>query len=98
MPGGAPHVGNWTPRWKRNEQAIGRIGRLLCESDRDKRHGRFDELQAWLTGFCSSIPIAEGRQVMAANRHVPPSLISPDARFYQALNHQNCTTNYLPEG
>jgi hypothetical protein len=33
---------------------------------------------------------------MVANRHVPASLIAPDSRFFQALNHQNCTTNYLP--
>jgi hypothetical protein len=34
--------------------------------------------------------------VMAANRSVPAGLLSPEGRFFQALNHQNCTTNYLP--
>jgi ABC-type transport system substrate-binding protein len=97
LPGGAPHVGNWTPRWRKNEAAIGRIGQLLRERDRQRRREQFDELQHWLTQFCSSIFIAEGQQVMASNRHVPASLVSPDSRFYQALNHQNCTTNYLPQ-
>ena len=96
-PGGAPHVGNWAPRWQKNDEAISRIGKLLCERDRQSRREQFDELQLWLTRFCSSIFIAEGQQVMASNRHVSASLASPNARFYQALNHQNCTTNYLPE-
>jgi peptide/nickel transport system substrate-binding protein len=97
LPGGPPNVGNWTPRWKKNDAAIGRIGRLLCECDAHSRRRQFDELQAWLTRFSSSIFIAEGQQVMAANRHVPASLTAPQSRFYQALNHQNCTTGYLPE-
>jgi hypothetical protein len=33
---------------------------------------------------------------MVANRFVPPAMLSTEGRFYQALNHQNCTTNYLP--
>lgn len=97
LPGGAPRVGNWRPRWKKNPEAIERIGRLLCDHDREHRRAAFDDLQQWLIGFSSSIFIAEGQQVMAANRRVPAAMISPEGRFYQALNHQNCTTNYLPE-
>ena len=96
LPGGPPHVGNWRPRWKKNPEAITRFAGLLCECDRAAKRQQFDALQDWLTDFGSSVFIAEGQQVMAANRHVPAELLSPDRRFYQALNHQNCTTNYLP--
>jgi ABC-type transport system substrate-binding protein len=96
LPGGPPHVGNWAPRWKKNEGATSRFAALLCECDRPAKRQRFNELQSWLTDFGSSIFIAEGHQVMAANRHVPPELVAPGNRFFQALNHQNCTTNYLP--
>ncbi len=96
LPGGPPHVGNWAPRWKKNEAAVRRFGALLCECDRHAKRQRFNELQTWLTEFGSSVFIAEGQQVMAANRHVAPSLLSTEGRFFQALNHQNCTTNYLP--
>jgi ABC-type transport system substrate-binding protein len=96
LPGGPPNVGNWRPRWKKNPAAIDRFGALLCECDASRKRERFDELQSWLVDFGSSVFIAEGHQVMVANRHVPPSLIAPDSRFFQALNHQNCTTNYLP--
>jgi ABC-type transport system substrate-binding protein len=96
LPGGPEHVGNWRPRWKKNPAAIERFGALLCECDRHAKRQRFDDLQDWLTEFGSSVFIAEGHQVMAANRHVPPALLATDRRFYQALNHQNCTTNYLP--
>ncbi len=96
LPGGPPHVGNWRPRWTKNEAAIAQFGALLCECDRSVKRQRFDALQDWLTDFGSSVFIAEGHQVMAANRFVPAGLLSPERRFYQALNHQNCTTNYLP--
>jgi ABC-type transport system substrate-binding protein len=96
LPGGSEHVGNWRPRWKKNPGAIERFGALLCECDRHAKRQRFDELQDWLVDFGSSVFIAEGHQVMAANRHVPRELLATDRRFYQALNHQNCTTNYLP--
>jgi peptide/nickel transport system substrate-binding protein len=96
LPGGDPNVGNWRPRWKKNPEAIERIGHLLCQHDRGKKRAAFDDLQAWLTKFSSSIFIAEGQQVMVANRFVPPAMLSTEGRFYQALNHQNCTTNYLP--
>jgi hypothetical protein len=68
----------------------------MCECDRDAKRQRFDQLQDWLVDFGSSVFIAEGHQVMAANRHVPRELLATDRRFYQAMNHQNCTTNYLP--
>jgi hypothetical protein len=72
-----------------------RFASLLCECDRHAKRQRFEDLQSWLTEFSSSVFIAEGQQVMAANHHVPAALLSPQGRFYQALNHQNCTTNYL---
>lgn len=96
LPGGEAHVGNWTPRWRKNEEAINRIGAVLLERDRRIKRRRFDDLQRWLIGFCSSVFIAEGLQVMASNRLVPASLVAPGSRFYQALNYQNCTTDYLP--
>jgi ABC-type transport system substrate-binding protein len=96
LPGGPTNVGNWRPRWNKNPGAIERFGALLCECDAHRKRERFDELQSWLVGFGSSVFIAEGHQVMVANRLVPPSLIAPESRFFQALNHQNCTTNYLP--
>jgi peptide/nickel transport system substrate-binding protein len=96
LPGGPPHVGNWRPRWKKNDGAIERFTALLCECDAGIKRHKFSELQSWLVDFGSSIFIAEGHQVMAANRHVPAGLIAPESRFFQALNHQNCTTNYLP--
>jgi peptide/nickel transport system substrate-binding protein len=96
LPGGPPHVGNWRPRWIKNPEAIKRFVALLDEPDSRRKRALFDDYQRWLIHFSSSIFIAEGQQVMAANRHVPPSLIAPESRLYQALNHQNCTTNYLP--
>lgn len=96
LPGGPEHVGNWRPRWKKNPAAIERYGALLCECDAARKRTLFNELQDWLIDYSSSVFIAEGHQVMVANRHVPASLIAPDSRFFQALNHQNCTTNYLP--
>ncbi len=96
LPGGPTHVGNWAPRWKKNEAAVERFSALLCECDRTAKRQRFDELQSWLTEFGSSVFLAEGQQVMVANRHVPAALLSTEGRFFQALNHQNCTTNYLP--
>jgi peptide/nickel transport system substrate-binding protein len=96
LPGGPAHVGNWRPRWKKNPGAIEQFGAMLCEPDAGRTRERFDALQSWLVEFGSSVFIAEGQQVMVANRHVPASLIAPESRFFQALNHQNCTTNYLP--
>ncbi len=98
LPGGPSNVGNWHPRWKKNPEAIKRIGHLLCQHDRGKKRAAFDELQVWLTKFSSSIFIAEGQQVTVGNRFVPPAMLSTEGRFYQALNHQNCTTNYLRSG
>jgi hypothetical protein len=96
LPGGPPHVGNWAPRWKKNNAAIERFGALLCERDPGAKRRRFLELQNWLTDFGSSVFIAEGHQSIVGNRHVPKKLLSPQDRFFQALNHQNCTTGYLP--
>ncbi|MBB3459290.1 peptide/nickel transport system substrate-binding protein [Rhizobium sp. BK313] len=96
-PGGPPNVGTWTPRWEKNEEAIIAIIALLEEKDRQRKRQRFDELQKWLIDFSSSIFIAEGQQVMAANRGVPASLIAPDSRFYHAMQYQNATSNYLPK-
>jgi ABC-type transport system substrate-binding protein len=96
LPGGPTNVGNWRPRWNKNPGAVERFGALLCECDSGRKRERFDDLQSWLVDFSSSVFIAEGHQVMVANRHVPTSLIAPESRFFQALNHQNCTTNYLP--
>jgi peptide/nickel transport system substrate-binding protein len=96
-PGGPPHVGTWTPRWEKNEEAIVAIIALLEEKDRQRKRQQFDELQKWLIDFSSSIFIAEGQQVMAANKAVPASLIAPDSRFFQAMQYQNCTSNYLPK-
>jgi len=95
-PGGEPHVGTWTPRWTKNEEAIRAIVALLDEPDRDRKRQMFYELQAWLIDFSSSIFIAEGQQVLVANRHVPAGLTAPDSRFFQALQYQNCTSDYLP--
>lgn len=96
LPGGPPHVGRWTPRWTKNEEAIAAIGAILLEPDRDRKRQRTLALQAWLVDFSSSIFICEGQQTMVANRRVPRSLISPQSHFFQALQYQNCTTNYLP--
>jgi ABC-type transport system substrate-binding protein len=96
LPGGPPHVGNWAPRWKKNDAATESFGALLCECDRNEKRRRFSELQSWLTDFGSSVFIAEGHQSIVGNRHVPKKLLSPQDRFFQALNHQNCTTGYLP--
>jgi ABC-type transport system substrate-binding protein len=96
LPGGSSHVGNWRPRWTKNPAALERYAGILCECDGRLTRERFDELQDWLVDFSSSIFIAEGHQVTVANRHVPQSFIAPESRFFQALNHQNCTTNYLP--
>ena len=97
LPGGKPHVGNWYPRWRKNDEAINRIGAMLLELDKIMKRRRFDDLQLWLIRFCSSVFIAEGHQVMASNALVPASLVSSSSRFYQALNHQNCTTHYLSD-
>jgi hypothetical protein len=96
-PGGPPHVGTWTPRWQKNEEAIAAIVALLDETDTVRKRQKFDRLQAWLVDFGSSIFIAEGQQVIAANRHVPASFIAPQSRFFQAMLYQNCTSNYLPK-
>jgi ABC-type transport system substrate-binding protein len=96
LPGGATNVGNWRPRWKKNPAAIQQFAALLCECDAGRKRQQFDGLQSWLVEFGSSVFIAEGHQVTVANRQVPGSLIAPNSRFFQALNHQNCTTNYLP--
>jgi ABC-type transport system substrate-binding protein len=96
LPGGPVHVGNWTPRWKKNPAALARYVDLLMERDPARKRSRFDALQAWLTDFGSSIFIAELQQAMVANQPVPRSLIAPRSRFFQALQYQNCTSRYLP--
>jgi peptide/nickel transport system substrate-binding protein len=96
LPGGPEHVGTWTPRWVKNEEAIAAIGAILLEPDREKKKQRTLALQAWLVDFSSSIFICEGQQTMIANRHVPRPLIAPQSHFFQALQYQNCTSNYLP--
>ena len=96
LPGGPEHVANWRPRWVKNEEAIAALGAILLESDPRRKKQLTLDLQSWLVDFSSSIFICEGQQTMAANRRVPRSLISPDSHFFQALQYQNCTTNYLP--
>jgi hypothetical protein len=37
------------------------------------------------------------QQVLVANSMVSPELIAPTSRFFQALQYQNCSSNYLPD-
>jgi ABC-type transport system substrate-binding protein len=96
LPGGPEHVGTWTPRWRKNPEAVTALGAIILEKDRDRKRQRTIDLQHWLVDFSSSIFICEGQQTMVANRHVPRSLIAPQSHFFQALQYQNCTTGYLP--
>jgi peptide/nickel transport system substrate-binding protein len=96
LPGGPEHVGTWTPRWRKNPEAVTALGAIILEKDRDRKRQRTIDLQKWLVDFSSSIFICEGQQTMVANRHVPRSLIAPQSHFFQALQYQNCTTGYLP--
>jgi peptide/nickel transport system substrate-binding protein len=96
LPGGPEHVGTWTPRWRKNPEAIAALGEILLEKDREAKRERTIDLQKWLVDYSSSIFICEGQQTMVANRYVPRSLIAPQSHFFQALQYQNCTTTYLP--
>ena len=96
-PGGPPNVGTWRPRWVKNEAAIRAYCEMLLEKDPARKRQRFDELQAWLVDFSSSIFLAEVQHVTAVNRHVPDALIAPQSRFFQAIQYQNCLSIYLPE-
>jgi hypothetical protein len=96
LPGGAPHVGNWTPRWKKNPEVLEQFVAMLDEPRAAAKRARFDHLQRHLVDFGSSIFIGEMQQVLVANASVPRSLLAADSRLFHALAYQNATTNYLP--
>jgi ABC-type transport system substrate-binding protein len=96
LPGGPGHVGNWRPRWKKNPEALRRLGDVLTAPDGERKRQLTVDLQHYLAGFGSSVFIAEMQQVIAANRQVPAAMIGPDSRFVHALGYQNPTSNYLP--
>jgi ABC-type transport system substrate-binding protein len=97
LPGGPPQVGHWIPRFKKNPAALGLYAEALLERDPERKRACCVDLQTMLVDFSSSIFIAEVQQVLVANRKVPAGLLSPQARFFQALQYQNCASTYLPE-
>lgn len=95
-PGGPPNVGNWHPRWKKNPEVVQEFANLLIEKDPVLKRRKFDRLQASIVSFSSSIFLGEMQQTMVANRYVPSALVSPESRFFQALQYQNAMNHYLP--
>jgi peptide/nickel transport system substrate-binding protein len=97
LPGGPPSVGSWKPRYKQNPEALQAFAVTLMEHDPVAKHDRCVHLQDYLVDFSSSIFIGEVQQVLVANSLVSPELIAPTSRFFQALQYQNCSSNYLPD-
>lgn len=97
LPGGPPSIGKWHPRFKKNPEGLRAYEAALMEPDAKRKQHLCEHLQGWLTDFSSSIFIGEVQQVLVANRSVPAALISPTSRFFQALQYQNCSSNYLPD-
>jgi ABC-type transport system substrate-binding protein len=96
LPGGPPNVGNWHPRWKKNPAVLEKFGAMLELGDGPAKQRACEELQGFIADFGSSIGIAEMQQTIVANRYVPPSMVAPGSRFFQALAYQNPQSNYLP--
>jgi ABC-type transport system substrate-binding protein len=96
LPGGAPNVGTWSPRWKKNPAALELLESVLFEKDRQLKRQKFDDLEAMLVNFSSSLFLAEMQHVLVANKGVPSSMLSPDSRFFQALQYQNNSMYCMP--
>jgi peptide/nickel transport system substrate-binding protein len=96
LPGGPPHVGNWWPRWKKNPEIIDPFVDMLLTRDVAKKRRQFDDLQRQIVDYGATIFLGEMQQTLVANEHVAASTISPTSRFFQALEYQNATSNYLP--
>ena len=97
LPGGPTKVGRWLPRLKKNPEALSLYAEALLERDPEQKRRCCIDLQGMLVDFSSSIFIAEVQQVLVGNRRVPAGLLSPQSRFFQALQYQNCASTYLPE-
>jgi hypothetical protein len=76
---------------------LGLYAEALLERDPERKRACCVDLQTMLVDFSSSIFIAEVQQALVANRKVPAVLLSPRARFFQALQYQNCSSTYMPE-
>lgn len=94
LPGGPPQVGNWRPRWNKNPAVLDQLADLLVTTDRAVRRRKFDQLQRSIIDFGSTIFLAETQQVTVASQHVPPALLAPHSRLYQATNYQNPKPDY----
>lgn len=95
-PGGPKGAGLWRPRWERNDAIIEMFQAMLMESDKETKRVLFMAMQEKIVHFYSSIFLAENQHALVCNSNVPREFYHPGTRFFQALQYQNCTSNYLP--